>query len=607
MFLNQHLRLRRAHGCRVWKMRVRIGSDPAPFMDMQMEKIWLNAYPKGVPAEINTDRYRSLNDIIEHSCSKYRQLPAFANMGVSLSYGDLDGKSTAFAAYLQHATGLQRGDRVAIMLPNILQYPVALFGILRAGLVAVNVNPLYTAPELDHQLNDCGAKAIIVLENFAGKLERILADTAVRTVITTQIGDLFPFPKSVLANLVIKRIKRLVPRWNIPSALSFKRVLRLGTSLRFENVRLNRDDVAFLQYTGGTTGVAKGAVLTHGNVVANMEQASAWMAPMTEEGSEIVITALPLYHIFSLTINCLTFMKIGACNVLITNPRDFPGFVAELRKVKFSIITGVNTLFNALLNTPGFDRLDFTSLKIAVGGAMPVQRAVAESWKAVTGVPLLEGYGLSEASPAVCVNPLSNTDYNGSIGLPLPSTEVAIFDEHGNTLAAGEVGEVCVRGPQVMRGYWERPEETAKVICEDGWLHTGDMGYMDKEGYVYIRDRKKDMILVSGFNVYPTEIEDVVVAHDGVLEAAAIGVPDARSGEAVKLFVVRRDPELTAERILAHCRQNLAAYKIPEHIEFRHELPKSNVGKILRRALREEESKDPNTSPKGPATLDQGS
>lgn len=572
-----------------------------------MEKIWLKTYPKGVPAEIDVDRYRSLNDIIEHSCSKYRQCPAFINMGVSLSYGDLDRQSRAFAAYLQHATGLQRGDRVAIMLPNILQYPVVLFGVLRAGLVAVNVNPLYTARELDHQLNDSGAKAIIVLENFAGTLEHIVADTALKTVITTQIGDLFPFPKSVLVNFVVKHIKKLVPRWSIPSALSFKKVMRLGTSLRFDNVHLNHDDVAFLQYTGGTTGVAKGAVLTHGNMVANMEQASAWMAPMTEEGTEIVITALPLYHIFSLTINCLTFMKVGACNVLITNPQDFPGFVAELRKVKFSVITGVNTLFNALLNTQGFDQLDFTSLKIAVGGAMAVQRAVAESWKAVTGVPLLEGYGLSEASPAVCVNPLSNTDYNGSIGLPLPSTDVAIFDEQGHTLAPGEVGEICIRGPQVMRGYWQRPEETAKVISEDGWLRTGDIGHMDKEGYVYIEDRKKDMILVSGFNVYPNEIEDVVVAHDGVLEAAAIGVPNARSGEAVKLFVVRRDPELTTERILAYCRQNLAAYKIPKHIEFRHELPKSNVGKILRRALREQESKNPSTSPTDPATPDQES
>ena len=485
-------------------------------------------------------------------------------------------------------------------------YPVALFGILRAGLVAVNVNPLYTARELDHQLNDSGAKAIIVLENFAATLERIVADTALKTVITTQIGDLFPFPKSVLVNFVVKRIKKLVPPWSIPSALSFNKLLRLGRTLKLENVQLNHDDVAFLQYTGGTTGVAKGAVLTHGNMVANIEQASAWMAPMTEEGAEVVITALPLYHIFSLTINCLTYMKVGARNVLITNPRDFPGFVVELSKVHFSVITGVNTLFNALLNTPGFDRLDFSSLKIAVGGATAVQRAVAESWKAVTGVPLLEGYGLSEASPAVSVNPLSNSDYNGSIGLPLPSTDVAICDEQGRMLPLGEVGEICVRGPQVMRGYWQCPEETATVISEEGWLRTGDMGRMDKAGYIYIEDRKKDMILVSGFNVYPNEIEDVVVAHDGVLEAAAIGVPDARSGEAVKLFVVKRDPELTAERILAYCRQNLAGYKVPKHVEFRHELPKNNVGKILRRELREQGSAAPSTSPTAPATPDPG-
>ena len=573
---------------------------------MRVEKIWLKAYPQGVPAEIDVDRYQSINEILERSYSKYRQLPAFANMGVSLSYGDLDRQSRAFAAYLQQAAGLQRGDRVAIMLPNILQYPVALFGILRAGLVAVNVNPLYTARELDHQLNDSGAKAIIVLENFAATLERIVADTALKTVITTQIGDLFPFPKSVLVNFVVKRIKKLVPPWSIPSALSFNKLLRLGRTLKLENVQLNHDDVAFLQYTGGTTGVAKGAVLTHGNMVANIEQASAWMAPMTEEGAEVVITALPLYHIFSLTINCLTYMKVGARNVLITNPRDFPGFVVELSKVHFSVITGVNTLFNALLNTPGFDRLDFSSLKIAVGGATAVQRAVAESWKAVTGVPLLEGYGLSEASPAVSVNPLSNSDYNGSIGLPLPSTDVAICDEQGRMLPLGEVGEICVRGPQVMRGYWQCPEETATVISEEGWLRTGDMGRMDKAGYIYIEDRKKDMILVSGFNVYPNEIEDVVVAHDGVLEAAAIGVPDARSGEAVKLFVVKRDPELTAERILAYCRQNLAGYKVPKHVEFRHELPKNNVGKILRRELREQGSAAPSTSPTAPATPDPG-
>lgn len=554
-----------------------------------MDRVWLQSYPKGVPAEIDVNQYTSLSDMIARSCHKYRPLPAFSNMGVSMSYGDIDEQSLAFAAYLQHAAGLQKGDRVAIMLPNLLQYPVALFGALRAGMIVVNVNPLYTARELDHQLNDAGAKAIVVLENFAVKLQQILADTAVTTVITTQIGDMFWFPKSLVVNFTVKRLMRKVPTWNIPSAISFNRVLRVGKSLVVDDPHLTHEDIAFLQYTGGTTGVAKGAVLTHGNVVANVQQAAAWMEPIMEERVETVITALPLYHIFSLTVNCLTFMKIGARNVLITNPRDFIRFVKELGRVKFSVITGVNTLFNALLNTSGFDRLDFSNLKVAVGGATAVQRSVAEAWKATTGVPLIEAYGLSETSPGVCVNPLSNTEHNGSIGLPLPSTEVGIFDEQGNMLAVGEEGEICVRGPQVMRGYWQRPEETAKVLNKEGWLRTGDIGRMDDEGYFYIGDRKKDMILVSGFNVYPNEIEEVVVAHDGVSEAAAISVPDARSGEAVKLFVVKRDPELTAERILAYCRQNLAAYKVPKHVEFRDELPKTNVGKILRRALREQE------------------
>ena len=554
-----------------------------------MERIWLQSYPKGVPAEIDVNQYTSLSDLIARSCHKYPALPAFSNMGVTLSYGDIDERSRAFAAYLQHLAGLQKGDRVAIMMPNLLQYPVALFGALRAGMIVVNVNPLYTARELDHQLNDAGVKAIVVLENFAAKVQQVLADTAVTTVITTQIGDMFWFPKSVLVNCMVKHIMRKVPAWNIPSAVRFNRVLHAGKSMFVDDPRLTHEDIAFLQYTGGTTGIAKGAVLTHGNVVANVQQAAAWMEPMAEERAETIITALPLYHIFSLTVNCLTFMKIGAHNVLITNPRDLTRFVKELGRLKFSVITGVNTLFNALLNAPGFDRLDFSSLKLAVGGAAAIQRSVAEAWRATTGVPLIEAYGLSETSPGVCVNPLSNTEHSGSIGLPLPSTEVGIFDEEGHMLATGEEGEICVRGPQVMRGYWQRPEETAKVFTKDGWLRTGDAGRMDDKGYFYIGDRKKDMILVSGFNVYPNEIEEVVVAHDGVLEAAAISVPDARSGEAVKLFVVKRDPELTAERILAHCRQNLAAYKVPKHVEFRDELPKTSVGKILRRALREQQ------------------
>ncbi|MFQ6021520.1 MAG: long-chain-fatty-acid--CoA ligase FadD [Acidiferrobacterales bacterium] len=555
-----------------------------------MEKIWLKEYPARVPAEINVDQFSSLKDIFEQSCTRYRRLPAFTNMGITLTYNDVDDQSRSFGAYLQKVIGLQKGDRVAIMMPNLLQYPVALFGILRAGMVVVNVNPLYTARELEHQLNDSGAKAIVILENFATTLENVVANTPVKTVISTQIGDMFPFPKSALVNLVVKHIKKMVPKWNIHGTTSFKNALRAGKSQTLDDVKLTHDDIAFLQYTGGTTGVAKGAVLTHRNMVANLLQASAWVSPLGNEGEDIVITALPLYHIFSLTVNCLTYMKVGAHNVLITNPRDFPGFVKELKKFKFTVITGVNTLFNALLNTPGFDEIDFSRLKIALGGGMAVQRSVAGSWKAVTGVPLIEAYGLTETSPGICVNPLSISDYTGSIGVPLSSTDVSIQDDDGNELALGESGEICARGPQVMRGYWNRPEETAKVISKDGWLRTGDIGRMDEKGYVYIEDRKKDMILVSGFNVYPNEIENVVTAHDGVLEAAAIGVPDARSGEAVKLFVVKRDSELTAERVIEHCRKNLAGYKVPKHVEFRDELAKTNVGKILRRTLRDEET-----------------
>ncbi len=554
-----------------------------------MDKIWLPQYPRGIPAEIDVNQFDSISEVFERACSKYRELRAFTNMGASLTYGRLDELSRAFAAFLQRRAGLHRGDRVAIMMPNLLQYPVALFGALRAGMVVVNVNPLYTARELQHQMNDSGARAIVVVENFAATVAQVLPSSALETVITTQIGDLFPFPKSAIVNFVVKHIKHMVPRWHIPHAVDFKAALRAGAAERFEPVKLGHEDIAFLQYTGGTTGVAKGAILTHGNMIANVQQASAWMAPHTEESSEVMITALPLYHIFSLTVNCLTFMKIGAENVLITNPRDFAGFVKELRHTPFTVMTGVNTLFNALLNTPGFKAIDFSHLKISLGGAMAVQRAVAESWKLATGVPLLEGYGLTEAAPAVCVNPLNNTEYNGSIGLPLPSTEVSIRDDEGRALSIGETGELCVRGPQVMAGYWNRPEETTKVFFADGWLRTGDMGRIDEQGYVYIEDRKKDMILVSGFNVYPNEIESVVMAHDGVLEAAAIGVPDAHSGEAVKLFVVRRDPELTTERLLEHCRRNLAPYKVPKQVEFRKELPKTNVGKILRRALREQE------------------
>jgi long-chain acyl-CoA synthetase len=571
-----------------------ISVGPAPALENHqegvVEKIWLKQYQKGVPAEVDLAQFTSLKDIIEKSCSKYKNLPAYSNMGVTLTYAEVDEHSRRFGAYLQKVVGLEKGDRVAIMMPNVLQYPLALFGILRAGMIAVNVNPLYTPRELEHQMNDSGTQAIVILENFAHTLEQVISNTPIKTVFTTQIGDMFPFPKSALVNFVVKRIKKMVPPWNIRETVRFMNALNAVNPKALEEVHLTHDDIAFLQYTGGTTGVAKGAMLTHGNMVANLQQASAWVGPSMDEGVEVVITALPLYHIFSLTVNCLVFLKIGAHNVLITNPRDFPAFVKELKKVKFSVITGVNTLFNALLHTPGFDEVDFSRLKLTLGGGMQVQRAVAEAWQAVTGVPLIEAYGLTETSPGVCVNPLDRKEYTGAIGIPIPSTEVSIQTDDGKQVALGEVGEICVRGPQVMRGYWNRPEETETAISKDGWFRTGDMGRMDENGYVFIEDRKKDMVLVSGFNVYPNEIESVVVSHSGVLEAAAIGVPDAKSGEAVKLFVVRRDPELTAERIIEHCRKNLAGYKIPKHVEFRDELPKTNVGKILRRALRDKDT-----------------
>ncbi len=552
-----------------------------------MEKIWLKEYPAGVPTEIDLNEFASLKDILEKSCQRFADLPAYSNMGVTLRYRDIDRLSRDFGAWLQ-ARGLGKGDRVAIMMPNALQYPVALFGVLRAGMTVVNVNPLYTPRELEHQLIDSGATVIVIIENFAHTLQEVLAKTPVKTVITTELGDLFPFLKRWLVNFVVKHVKKMVPAWEIPGAIQFRRVLSEGAGKTLNDVPLNHDDLAFLQYTGGTTGVSKGAMLTHGNMVANLQQASAWLKPFSKPAEETIITALPLYHIFSLTANCLTFMKVGGHNILITNPRDMPGFVKELGKVKFTVITGVNTLFNALLHTPGFDRLDFSALKISLGGGMAVQRAVAERWKQVTGTPLIEAYGLTETSPAACINPLTLTEYNGSIGLPLSSTELSIRDDEDRERGIGpdEIGEICLRGPQVMRGYWERPEETAKVMTEDGYLRTGDVGYVDERGYVRIVDRKKDMILVSGFNVYPNEIEDVVVHHPGVLEAAAVGVPDEKSGEAVKIVVVKKDPALTAEALIAHCREHLTSYKVPRQVEFRDELPKTNVGKILRRMLR---------------------
>ncbi|TCV97259.1 long-chain acyl-CoA synthetase [Luteibacter rhizovicinus] len=556
---------------------------------MSKERPWLDHYPDGIPAEIDVNSYRSVAAVLDEAFKRFRDRPAFSNFGRTLTYGQIDEMSAAFAGYLSGELKLVKGDRIAIMLPNVLQYPIALFGALRLGLTIVNTNPMYTVRELKHQLEDSGAKAIVVLDNFAATLQQSLSGTHVEHVITTGIGDLIGFPKGAIINFVLKHVKKVVPAFSLPKAVRFGDALSRGKSHPLPTVDVTHDDVAFLQYTGGTTGVAKGAMLTHRNMVANMLQADAWIGASTTVGEEIIITALPLYHIFSLTANGLVFTRLGGLNYLITNPRDMPGFVKELSKVKFTALTGVNTLFNGLLNTPGFDKLDFSKLHLSLGGGMAVQRAVAERWKKVTGVTLSEAYGLTETSPAVCINPLTLIEYNGSIGLPIPSTDVAIWSEEGTPLPIGEVGELCVHGPQVMKGYWNRPDETAKVLDENGWLRTGDIARMDENGYVYIVDRKKDMILVSGFNVYPNEIEDVVMQHPGVAEVAAVGVADEHSGEVVKIFVVRKDPALTEEVLKAFCRENFTGYKRPKYIEFRDSLPKTNVGKILRRELRNEE------------------
>jgi long-chain acyl-CoA synthetase len=553
-----------------------------------MEKVWLASYPPGVPAEVDVDAYRSLGEIFEKSAARFADHAAFVAMGTVLSYSQVDRLSRDFAAYLQGVLGLERGDRVALMMPNILQYPIALFGALRAGCTVVNCNPMYSPRELEHQLKDSGAEVAVIAENFASVLAQVIARTSVRQVVTTQLGDMLGFPKNHLVNAVVKHVKKMVPSWSIPGAITFKSALRSGGSRRFEPVDVGPDDLAFLQYTGGTTGVPKGAMLTHRNMVANVQQGHAWLKPVLKEGRETIITALPLYHIFALTANCLTFAKIGATNVLILDPRDIPGLVKELAKRPFSAITGVNTLFNALLNNPDFAKLDFSHLKVAVGGGMAVQQAVADRWKQVTGKALIEAYGLTETSPGVTLNPLDLADYSGSIGLPLPSTEIAIRDDDGKDLPIGQVGELCVRGPQVMKGYWRHPVETENVLGPDGFLRTGDVAMVDDKGFVRIVDRKKDMILVSGFNVYPNEIEDVVALHVGVLEVGAVGVPDPKSGEAVKIVVVRRQADLTAEALISHCRSHLTGYKIPRYVEFRSELPKTNIGKILRRALREQ-------------------
>jgi long-chain acyl-CoA synthetase len=551
-----------------------------------MERIWLKSYPAGVPAEIDPSPYESVVTLLEESFTRYRERKAFICMDKALTYGQIDEMSQHFAAFLQN-TGLKQGDRVALMMPNVLQYPIATAGVLRAGMTVVNVNPLYTPRELEHQLKDSGAEAIVVLENFGHVLQEVRGRTPVKHVIVTSLGELLGV-KGLIVNLVVRKVKKMVPPYELPGAISFKQALADGASKKLVTPALTHDDIAFLQYTGGTTGVSKGAMLLHRNIIAALQQYEAWLAPAIGEQRAIIITALPLYHIFSLTVNCLVMMVVGGENVLITNPRDIPGFVKELAKHKYTIITGVNTLFNALLNHPEFAKLDFSSLKLAVGGGMAVQKAVAERWRQVTGTPLIEGYGLTETAPSATANPMNLAEFSGSIGVPMPSTEVVLRDDNDRDVPHGQPGEICIRGPQVMAGYWQQPAETAKVIGKDGFLHTGDIGIMDDKGFIRIVDRKKDMILVSGFNVYPNEIEQVLAMHPGVLECAAIGVPDEHSGEVPKVFVVKKDPQLTEQDVLEHCKKELTGYKRPKYVEFRPELPKTNVGKILRRALREE-------------------
>ena len=557
-----------------------------------MEKIWLKHYPAGVPADIDPNKYQSIRDLFEESVANFGERSAYYCMGKEITFAELGRMSAAFGAWLQ-SQGLQKGDRVALMMPNVLQYPVALFGVLRAGLVVVNVNPLYTPRELEHQLQDSGAKAIVILENFAHTLEQVIAKTQVKQVVVAAMGDLLGTVKGALVNFAVRNVKKMVPEWRFDNALRFNEVLRAAAGMTLARVEIKPDDIAFLQYTGGTTGVSKGAMLLNRNITANVTQVDAWLNPFLTEYDRkhyIIITALPLYHIFSLTVNCLMMLKLGGKNVLIVNPRDIPGFVKELGKHKYTTITGVNTLFNGLMHHPDFEKLDFSALRISNGGGMAVQKAVAEKWKKITGVTLTEGYGLTETSPVATTNPPDAKEFSGSIGLPVPSTEISIRDDAGNELPLGEAGEICIRGPQVMAGYWQRPEETAKVMTADGFFRSGDVGIMDEKGHTRIVDRKKDMILVSGFNVYPNEIEGVVMMLPGVLECAAVGVPDEHSSEAVKLFVVRKDPDLSEKELRAHCHQNLTGYKCPKYVEFRSDLPKTNVGKILRRALRDEKA-----------------
>lgn len=570
-------------------MQTMLKQDNNNYGRTTLEKVWLKRYPADVPAEIDPDQYTSLVEMFEQSVARFADQPAFINMGQVMTFRKLEERSRAFAAYLQNELGLKKGDRVALMMPNLLQYPIALFGVLRAGMVVVNVNPLYTPRELEHQLNDSGASAIVIVSNFAHTLEKVVFNTQVKHVILTRMGDQLSAAKGTLVNFVVKYIKRLVPKYNLPDAISFRSALQRGRRQQYIKPDITNNDLAFLQYTGGTTGVAKGAMLTHRNMQANLIQSRAAYGPLLNEGHELVVTALPLYHIFALTVNCLLFIEMGGCNLMITNPRDIPGMVKELNRYPFTALTGVNTLFNALLNNEDFRELDFSTLRLSVGGGMSVQRSVAEKWEKLTGRHLLEGYGLTECAPLVSGNPYDLKHYSGSIGLPVPSTDVRLVDDNGNEVPRGEAGELQVKGPQVMLGYWQRPEATDEIL-KDGWLSTGDVVTVDDEGFMRIVDRKKDMILVSGFNVYPNEIEEVVSMHDKVLECAAIGVPSEASGEMVKICVVKKDPSLTRDELIAHCRKHLTGYKVPKKVEFYDELPKSNVGKILRRKLREEQA-----------------
>lgn len=554
---------------------------------MNEPRPWLKNYPSGVPANIDPEAYCSLVDLFEETFEKYRKKAAFSCMGKEITFDQLDKQSKQFGAYLR-SRGLEPGDRIALMMPNLLQYPIALFGALRAGLVVVNTNPLYTPREMRHQFSDSGAKAIVIAENFAANLEKIIGDTGIKTVIVTSIGELLGFPKGLIVNFVVRYIKRMVPKFNIPNTVSFKEALNQGKKFTLDISKGNPDDVILLQYTGGTTGVSKGAMLTNRNLVANMEQVRAAVMPYLKEGEEVALSPLPMYHIFAFSVNCLALMSMGTLNVLVVNARDLKSIVKEFKAYPIGLMTGVNTLFNALAHNKDFQNLDFKSLKITVGGGMAVQRSVAELWQKTTGCFLSEGYGMTESSPVATINPLDGTGRIGTIGIPVPSTELRIVDDSGNPLKPGEVGEIQIKGPQVMKGYYNRPDETEKTLTSDGWLNTGDIGKMSEDGFFEIVDRKKDMILVSGFNVFPNEIEEVVVAHDKVLEAAAIGIPDEHSGEVVKIFVVKKDDSLSEKELIEYCRENLTGYKVPKEIEFRKELPKTNVGKILRRLLKEE-------------------